>query len=78
MTGISRIAVVAGLGINCCAYAQGFTDLADERNIGTIQFIKNICHLVQIYFAFIENSKNMTRVIQTEFEKNNCLKLKIM
>ncbi|RNA20366.1 hypothetical protein BpHYR1_022860 [Brachionus plicatilis] len=25
MTGISRIAVVVGLGINCCAYAQGFT-----------------------------------------------------
>ncbi|RNA32388.1 hypothetical protein BpHYR1_052351 [Brachionus plicatilis] len=25
MTGISRIAVVAGLGINCCAYVQGFT-----------------------------------------------------
>ncbi|RNA35990.1 hypothetical protein BpHYR1_007667, partial [Brachionus plicatilis] len=28
MTGISRIAVVAGLGFNCCAYAQGFTGLA--------------------------------------------------
>ncbi|RNA36718.1 hypothetical protein BpHYR1_013380 [Brachionus plicatilis] len=26
MTGISRIAVVVGLGINCCAYAQGFTN----------------------------------------------------
>ncbi|RNA05029.1 hypothetical protein BpHYR1_034271 [Brachionus plicatilis] len=25
MTGISRIAVVVWLGINCCAYAQGFT-----------------------------------------------------
>ncbi|RMZ98898.1 DENN domain-containing 4C [Brachionus plicatilis] len=33
MTGISRIAVVVGLGINCCAYAQGFTDFEKMKKL---------------------------------------------
>ncbi|RNA04800.1 hypothetical protein BpHYR1_001226 [Brachionus plicatilis] len=39
MTGISRIAVVVGPGINCCAYAQGFTikDLKKNRFLKKIE-----------------------------------------
>ncbi|RNA28891.1 hypothetical protein BpHYR1_012867 [Brachionus plicatilis] len=53
MTGISGIAVVVGLGINCCAYAQGVNE---KNGFGFKQFdvmvqieeLESFEHIIQV------------------------------
>ncbi|RMZ97868.1 hypothetical protein BpHYR1_022818 [Brachionus plicatilis] len=72
MTGIGRIAVVAGLGINCCAYAQGASQ-NDYKNVFCIQD-QSIALQIQLLANFFEflfvQTKRKTQ--KTHSQKKSC------
>ncbi|RMZ93592.1 hypothetical protein BpHYR1_050697 [Brachionus plicatilis] len=74
MTGISRIAVVAGLGINCCAYAQGFTltvIVGEQRDRAITQ-----CELVKSSIDNIPVSVAVEEVLNSLPNDNDAAKKK--